>query len=239
MNCEMTKNGNDKLKSPELEADIYYLTIEEGGRKGYVASGYRGQFYYNGKDWDAPQEFIEKEICNLGETVKVHLQTISTDFHVGQFLAGQKFEIREGAKIVGRGKITKILRSDFNYWNFDSFYNQLPKNCIPYDNENIQGFIADFDWAFEDLKEVKKLRFQENLSNKNEMLIVECILKNNNIKPRPFIDEVCKIWKERLSFEKSLYKINLRYLDNKFEFQLVFATWHSMYLTGKIVAKTI
>jgi len=222
----------------ELEAEIYYLTTKEGGRKNYVASGYRGQFYYNGKDWDAPQEFIEKEICNLGETVKVYLKTLSPDFHVGQFFVGQKFEIREGAKTVGKGKITKILRPDFNYWDFDCFYKKLPKNCKPYDNENIQGFLTDFDWAFKDLEEIAELRFHENLFDKNEMLVVECILKNNNVKCRPLIDKVCEIWREKLSFEKSFYKVIVSHFDDKFEFQLLFATWHSMYLTGKIIVKT-
>ena len=32
---------------------------------------------------------------------------------------------------------------------------------------------------------------------------------------------------------------DINYLNDKFEFELLFATWHSMYLTGKIVAKTI
>ena len=62
MNCfKMTKNEDYKLECPELEAEIYYLTTEEGGRKGYVANGYRGQFYYNGNNWDALQEFIDKK----------------------------------------------------------------------------------------------------------------------------------------------------------------------------------
>ena len=234
----MINTANFSSETPELEAEIYYLTEEEGGRKGYVASGYRGQFYYNGRDWDAPQQFTDKEICNPGETVKVYLQTLSPDFHVGQFYIGQTFEIREGAKTVGRGKITKVLRDDFNYWDFDSFYNRLPKGCKPYDDENIQGFMVDFEWALEKLEEIKELRFRENLSEKNEMLIVECILKSNNIKPRPFIDEICKAWREQLSLAKSFYKITVDYSDNKFEFELLFATWNSMYLTGKITATT-
>lgn len=97
------------LPNPELEAEIYYLTENEGGRKSYVKSGYRGQFFYNGRDWDAAQEFIDKEICNPGETIKVKLQTLSPDFHIGQFYIDQFFETREGAKTVGQGKITKIL----------------------------------------------------------------------------------------------------------------------------------
>ena len=34
----------------EIEAEIRYLTTEEGGRKHGVISGYRGQFYYGGDD---------------------------------------------------------------------------------------------------------------------------------------------------------------------------------------------
>ena len=93
-----------KLSNPEIEAEIYYLTEDEGGRKTALKSGYRGQFYYNGKDWDAPQEFINKEICELGESVKVYLQTLSSDFHIGKFKINQEFEIREGNKTVGKGK---------------------------------------------------------------------------------------------------------------------------------------
>ncbi|MCJ1810444.1 MULTISPECIES: hypothetical protein [Flavobacterium] len=37
---------------PHLEAEIYHFTEAEGGRKTPVASGYRGQFYYDDKDWD-------------------------------------------------------------------------------------------------------------------------------------------------------------------------------------------
>ena len=102
-----------KLKNPELEAEIYYLTSEDGGRKTAVCSGYRGQFHYDGRDWDAPQEFIDKEICDLGESVRVYLQTIHPEFHVGKFFIGKEFEIREGARTVGKGRVMKIIRSDF------------------------------------------------------------------------------------------------------------------------------
>jgi translation elongation factor EF-Tu-like GTPase len=58
--------------------------------------------------------FIDKEICNPGEKVKVHLQTLSPNAHIERFFIGKKFKIREGRRIVGKGKITKIMRPDFN-----------------------------------------------------------------------------------------------------------------------------
>ena len=226
-----------KLPNPELEGEIYYLTEKEGGRKGYVKSGYRGQFFYNGRDWDAAQEFIDKEICNPGETVKVRLQTLSPDFHVGKFAIGQNFETREGAKTVGKGKITKILRQDFNYWDFDSFFKNLPTDCLPYDNQNIGGFIADFDYGLDNIKQIDKLKFTKTLSDKYQMLTVECILKDKSIQARPLIDEICKNWKEEIQFEKSFYKTELKNFEKGFKFELTFATWHSMFLTGKIIVK--
>lgn len=226
------------LLNPELEGEIYYLTEKEGGRKGYVKSGYRGQFFYNGSDWDAPQEFIDKEICNPGETVKVKLQTLSPHFHVGQFFVGQTFETREGSKTVGRGKITKILRQDFNHWDFDSFFKNLPTDCTPYDNQNIDGFIADFDYGLGNIKQIDKLKFTKTLSDKYQMLTVECVLKDKSIQARPLIDEIYKSWREEIQFENSFYKIYTKIFDNGFRFELIFATFHSMYLTGKIIINT-
>lgn len=43
----MIDNEKFKLRNPELEAEIYYLTKEEGGRYHAVFNGYRGQFHYN------------------------------------------------------------------------------------------------------------------------------------------------------------------------------------------------
>lgn len=106
-----------QLRRPELQADIYYLTEQEGGRKSSITSGYRGQFHYDGEDFDAMHQFIDKDWCQLGETVKVFLQTASPDFHAGKFYVGKEFEIREGSKTVGKGKITNIFRPTFEYWD--------------------------------------------------------------------------------------------------------------------------
>lgn len=101
------------LPNPELRATIYYLTEKEGGRKSPIFSGYRGQFHYDERDWDAAQEFIDTDWCVLGESIDCYLQTLSPQFHQQKFFVGKEFEIREGARIVGRGIITEILREDF------------------------------------------------------------------------------------------------------------------------------
>ncbi|MEK6233884.1 MAG: hypothetical protein N2C14_04150, partial [Planctomycetales bacterium] len=57
----------------EIEVEIRYLTSEEGGRKSGVSSGYRGQFFYGGEDYDGFQYYPdvpEGTMVELGTTVR-------------------------------------------------------------------------------------------------------------------------------------------------------------------------
>jgi len=94
---------------PDIEAEIAYLSTANGGREGYVASGYRGQFHYNGQDWDAPQFFVDRERVEPGESVVARLWFASPQAHVGNVVPGTVFLIREGLKTVAYGKVTKLL----------------------------------------------------------------------------------------------------------------------------------
>lgn len=225
--------GNNK--NPEIEAEIYYLTEEEGGRKTAIGNGYRGQFYYDGRDWDALQEFIDKEMCQPGETIKVKMETLSPDFHAGKFWIGKEFKIKEGDNTVGNGVIKKVLRDDFNYWEYQTTLENLPKDCKPYNKENIEGFIADFDYSLGAIEEIKKVNYEVNLSNRKEMIRVNCELKSKIRSSRPLIDKICKSWNEELAFNESKHKFTTGFEKGKFKFVLSFITWHSMYLTGKII----
>ena len=93
----------------DIEARITYLTAKEGGRSTPVFSGYRGQFHYGGNDWDAPQVFIDKEQVEPGESVRAYLGFLSPREHIGNIHVGMGFQVREGARIVGKGVVTKIL----------------------------------------------------------------------------------------------------------------------------------
>lgn len=110
----MTKLNNLLFfMEPELEVDIHYLLPEEGGRRHGIVSGYRGQFYYYGHDWDAVQTLLDRDICHPGETARVHLNMLSPHCHIGMFHTRQEFDIREGPQTVAKGIIRTILRPDF------------------------------------------------------------------------------------------------------------------------------
>jgi translation elongation factor EF-Tu-like GTPase len=94
---------------PDIEAEIRFLTTEEGGRHTPVRSGYRPQFYYDGHDWDAHQEYPDIEWVHPGETARTLLWFLSPDAHLGRVHVGMEFEVREGARVVGRGHVMKVI----------------------------------------------------------------------------------------------------------------------------------
>ena len=93
----------------DIEAEITFLKTQEGGRKTPAFSGYRPQFYYDGHDWDAVQEYIGVSEVYPGQTVTAELAFLSPQCHVGKLYPGKEFLVREGQRVVARGKITKIL----------------------------------------------------------------------------------------------------------------------------------
>lgn len=81
------------MKYHEIEAEVYYLTTEEGGRKNGVLNGYRGQFHYDGGDHDGGQFFPQRQWDEI---------------HSGRIKIGMSFFVREGAKVVGRGRVKRV-----------------------------------------------------------------------------------------------------------------------------------
>ncbi len=96
------------IDHPHIAAEIYYLSAKEGGRNIQVVSGYRGQFHIRGTDWDAVQEFIDKQTCYPGESVNAYLK-FATVHDIIPMAIGTQFQIREGSLIVARGTITVIM----------------------------------------------------------------------------------------------------------------------------------
>jgi hypothetical protein len=223
------------LPRQELQVDIYYLK----NRKTPVPSSC--QFHYDGKDFDVTLQSVGKPSYQGVETGSALLQTANPEFHVGQFYVGKEFEIREGLKTFGKGRITKILRPDFNYWDTKTFLKTLAPNVKPYAGENMQGYRIDFDYYLSDTELLTDIDFEQT-GNKECMLIVKCHLVKKDIQPRLVANTVIDTWKENLATSNQLYKVELQTKpdihSNKLlleKFTLTFASWHSIYLTGQII----
>lgn len=95
--------------SSVLEANVYVLRTDEGGRVNPFSSGYRPQLYYKTADTAA-------EIC-LPEGVKIAKPgdniTIKAKLNFPlTIVKGARFALREGGKTIAAGVVTNILPED-------------------------------------------------------------------------------------------------------------------------------
>ena len=102
---------NKEFNKVDFIAELQYLKTEEGGRKTPAKSGYRPQvkFDFDEMQTSGQQTFINKELVNPGENVKAKIKILSPDHFANTLTEGIEFEFREGAKIIGKGKIEYIV----------------------------------------------------------------------------------------------------------------------------------
>lgn len=83
----------------KFEAEIYYLSKDEGGRHTPFFSGYRPQFYFRTTCVTGTAKLIGAEMCMPGERVKLAVELHKPIAMEG----GDRFAIREGGCTVGSG----------------------------------------------------------------------------------------------------------------------------------------
>ena len=99
---------------PDVEAELTFLRTQEGGRQGFAQSSYRPQFYYDGEDHDAVQEFVNMERVYPGDTVTARLRLLHPELLYHLLRVGDNFKIREGERVVAHGRISRILNLEEN-----------------------------------------------------------------------------------------------------------------------------
>jgi translation elongation factor EF-Tu-like GTPase len=104
-------------KKSDFVAELKYFTAEQGGRKTPAFSGYRPQvkFAFSEMQTSGQQMFLDKNIVYPGETVTAEIAIIGTAFFENTLSEGLDFEFREGSRIIGTGKIIKILNEDLRH----------------------------------------------------------------------------------------------------------------------------
>lgn len=104
----MAKPGS-LTTSSVLEANIYCLTTEEGGRKNPFSTGYRPQLYY--KTADTAAQILLPEGTKFGKPGDN--LTIRAKLHFPLTIEkGSRFALREGGKTIAAGVVTEILPED-------------------------------------------------------------------------------------------------------------------------------
>ncbi|MCH7726862.1 MAG: hypothetical protein IH991_10325 [Planctomycetes bacterium] len=95
-----------------VEAELFVLPESEGGRKSPFFSGYRPQFRFRDRDNDVNITILDREQLDGGDSGNVALTFVRPDLQIGRLFIGAQFGIAEGARVVARGTITRILDTE-------------------------------------------------------------------------------------------------------------------------------
>ena len=98
----------------DIKAEITLIPTQEGGRRMQTCSGWRPQFHYHEQeeyeDWDTV--FLTDHTVEWvypGQTVAAYLSFPSPQHHVGKLYPGKEFLLREGRRVVAKGRVLEIL----------------------------------------------------------------------------------------------------------------------------------
>ncbi len=100
----------DSARLPRhIEVELRFRTPEEGGRDSPCNSGYRPQMYYDGHDWVINIFFPDADQVWPGDTVRAYFCMMSPNDHVKHIHPDMEFKLREGARVIADGRITKVI----------------------------------------------------------------------------------------------------------------------------------
>lgn len=98
----------------DVKAEITLIPTQENGRRMQTCSGWRPQFHYpeqeEYEDWDTV--FLTDDTVEWvypGQTVAAYLSFPSPQHHVGKLYPGKEFLLREGRRVVAKGRVLEVL----------------------------------------------------------------------------------------------------------------------------------
>jgi hypothetical protein len=102
---------NEEVIEPDFIADLKYRTTEEGGRRGYAASGYRPhvKFPFSNNLTTGEQIFWGKDKIFPGESVRAQIRILDHVTFKNALSSGMAFEFCEGPHIIGTGEIVEVI----------------------------------------------------------------------------------------------------------------------------------
>ena len=121
-------------QEPDIEADVTFLTTEQGGRLGPVFPGYspnhliKEDYLTSGK-----HEYPNHEIVELGVTVHACIRFISPEFYPHTLSAGQVISLQEGSHVIGHAKVTRIINKLLSKDSEPNLGGDVAKSAAPQD----------------------------------------------------------------------------------------------------------
>ncbi len=101
-----------------IEAQVHFLSPEEGGRKSKIFTGYRPTFFWDGHEElggnDGRIILEGHDECSPGEDSTLKVEFYRPELLPDTISQGTTFTIREGKRIIGRGHVQEILEQAKN-----------------------------------------------------------------------------------------------------------------------------
>lgn len=92
----------------DVEVDLYFLQSDDNGRQHPAFDGYRPQFFFAYEHWAVEFMFPDSPSALPGQRVRATARFASPEVLAGRLTVGAPFLVREGAKIVAYGSVSRI-----------------------------------------------------------------------------------------------------------------------------------
>jgi translation elongation factor EF-Tu-like GTPase len=98
------------IRPPDIEAEITFLATEQGGRQSAAVSGYRASHNFGLAHLsDAAHEYVDCEAVAPGQSARANLWFLAPQYQEERLFPGFTFTVQEGARIVGKGRVIKVI----------------------------------------------------------------------------------------------------------------------------------
>jgi len=97
------------LRHPDIEAEVIFLTTDEGGRSRPVYSGYRPLHLVLPERFTSGQhEYKNKDRVLPGESATTDIWFLAPDQYPKSMHIGKIIRLQEGSRLIGHAKVLKI-----------------------------------------------------------------------------------------------------------------------------------
>jgi len=103
---------NQADNPPDIEAEVTFLSLEQGGKTRSVRSGYRPDHSISAKhSTSGHHEYLSHDRVEPGECARAHIWFLAPEIFLHALRPGVEITIQEGVKVVGAAKVLKVINA--------------------------------------------------------------------------------------------------------------------------------
>jgi translation elongation factor EF-Tu-like GTPase len=92
-----------------IEVELTLLPTERSGRRAPIYSGFPSAIQIDERAWDAMPELQQLEFIFPGESARAFISFRNPASQSGKLSPGKSFRLLEGCRVIGEGRVTRVL----------------------------------------------------------------------------------------------------------------------------------